>query len=237
MQIKKVKVKVKSLSHVRLFVTPWTVAYQTSPSMEFSRQEYWSGLPFPSSGYLPDPGIEPRSPTLQADRCFTIWATREAHAGQEATVKTGHGTMDWFQIGKGVRQGCILSPCLFHFYAKYIMRNARLNEAQAGIKVSGRNINNFRYADDTTLISERKEEQKSLLMKVKEESEKNWLITQHSKNEDHGIWSHHFMANWWGTNGNSDKTLFSWAPKSLQMVTAAMKWKDTCSLEEKLWQT
>ena len=80
--------------------------------------------------------------------------------------------MDWFQIGKGVRQGCILSPCLFHFYAKYIMRNARLNGAQAGIKVSGRNINNFRYADDTTLMAEKEEELKSLLMKVKEESKK-----------------------------------------------------------------
>ena len=83
--------------------------------------------------------------------------------------------MDWFQIGKGVRQGCILSPCLFHFYAQYIMQNARLNEVQAGIKISGRNINNFRYADDTTLILERKEELKSLLMKVKEESEKPGL--------------------------------------------------------------
>ena len=85
--------------------------------------------------------------------------------------RTGHGTTDWFQIGKGVRQGCILSPCLFNFYAEYIMRNARLEEAQAGIKTAGRNINNLRYADDTTLMAESEEEQKSLLMKVKEESE------------------------------------------------------------------
>ena len=93
-------------------------------------------------------------------------------AGQEATIRTGHGTMDWFQIGKGVCLGCILSPCLFNLYAEYIMRNARLNEAQAGIKIAGRNINNLRYADDTTLMPESEEELKSLLMKVKEESEK-----------------------------------------------------------------
>ena len=95
---------------------------------------------------------------------------RNLYAGQEATVETGHGTTDWFQIGKGVRQGCLLSPCLFYFYAEYIMRNAGLEETQAGIKIAGRNINNLRYADDTTLMAESKE--KSLLMKVKEETEK-----------------------------------------------------------------
>ena len=94
------------------------------------------------------------------------------YAGEEATVRTGHGTTDWFQIGKGVHQGCILSPCLFNFYAEYIMRNGGLDEAQAGIKIAGRNINNLRYADDTTLMAESKEELKSLLMKGKEESEK-----------------------------------------------------------------
>ena len=97
---------------------------------------------------------------------------RHLYAGQEATVRTGHGTTDWFQIGKGVCQGCILSPCLFNFYEEYIMRNAGLDEAQAEIKISGRNINNLRYADDTTLMAESEEEQKRLLMKVKEESEK-----------------------------------------------------------------
>ena len=96
---------------------------------------------------------------------------RNLYAGQEATARTGHGTIDWFQIGKGVRQGRILSPCLFNFYAEYIMRNAGLEETQAGIKVARRNINNLRYADDTTLMAE-SEELKSLLMKVKEESEK-----------------------------------------------------------------
>jgi len=96
---------------------------------------------------------------------------RNPYAGQEATVRTGHGT-DWFQMGKGVCQGCILSPCLFNFYAEYIMRDAGLEEAQAGIKTAGRNINNLRYADDTTLMAESEEELKSLLMKVKEESEK-----------------------------------------------------------------
>ena len=95
---------------------------------------------------------------------------RNLYARQEATVRTGHGTADWFQIGKGVRQGCILPPCLFSLYAESIMRNAGLKEAQAGIKIAGRNINNLRYADDTTLMAESKEELKSLLMKVKEES-------------------------------------------------------------------
>ena len=96
---------------------------------------------------------------------------RNLYAGQEATVRTGHGTTDWFQIGKGVHRGCILSPCLFNLYAEYIMRNGGL-EAQAGIKIAGRNFNNLRYADDTTLMAESEEELKSLLMKVKEESEK-----------------------------------------------------------------
>ena len=97
---------------------------------------------------------------------------RNLFAGQEATVRTGHGTTDWFQTGKGVHQGCKLSPWLFNLHAEYIMWNARLDEAQAGIKIAGRNINNLRYADDTTLMAESKEELKSLLMKVKEESEK-----------------------------------------------------------------
>ena len=97
---------------------------------------------------------------------------RNLYARQEATVRTGHGTTDWFQIGKGVHQGCILSPCLFNFYAEYIMRNARLDETQAGIKIAGRNINNLRYADDTTLMAENEEKLQSLLMKVKLESEK-----------------------------------------------------------------
>ena len=96
---------------------------------------------------------------------------RSLYAGQEATVRTGHGTTDWFQVGKGVRQGCILSPCLFNLYAEYIMRNSGLEEAQAGIKIAGRNINNLTYADDTTLMAESEEELKRLLMKVKEESE------------------------------------------------------------------
>ena len=100
---------------------------------------------------------------------------RNLYAGQEATFRTGHGTADWFQIGKGVRQSCILSPCLFNLYAEYIMRNPGLEEAQAGIKIARRNINNLRYADDTTIMAESEEELKSLLMKVKEESEKAGL--------------------------------------------------------------
>ena len=107
---------------------------------------------------------------------------RNLYAGQEATVRTGHGTTDWFQMGKGVCQGCILSPCLFNLHAEYIIRNTGLDEAQAGIKIAGRNINNLRYADDNTLRAESKEELKSLLMKVKEESGKSWLKAHHSEN-------------------------------------------------------
>ena len=118
---------------------------------------------------------------------------RNLYAGNEPTFRTGHGTTDWFQIGKGVRRGCILSPCLFNFYSEYIMRNAGLDEAQAGIKIAGRNNNNLRYTDDTTLMAESEEELKSLLMKVKEESGKRWFKTQHSQNQDHGIWSHYLI--------------------------------------------
>ena len=105
-----------------------------------------------------------------------ICLLRNLYADQEATVRTGHGTTDWFQIGKGVHRSCILSSCLFNFYEEYIMRNAGLEEAQAGIKIAGRNINNLRYADDTTLMAESEEELKNLLMKVKEESEKVGLM-------------------------------------------------------------
>ena len=151
---------------------------------------------------------------------------RNLYAGQEATVRNGHGT-DCFQIGKGVRQGCILSPCLFNFYAEYIMRNAGLEEAQAGIKIAGRSINNLRYADDTTLMAESEEELKSLLMKVKEESEKVGLklSVQKTKIMASGSITLWQMGKQWQT---------FWAPKSLQMVTAAMKLKDACSFEEKL---
>ena len=115
---------------------------------------------------------------------------RNLYAGQEATVRTGHGTTDWFQIGKGVHQTGIFSPCLFNLYAGYIMRNAGLEEAQHGIKIARRNISNLRYVGNTTLMAESEEELKSLLMKVKEESEKVGL-----KLNIHAIWSHLFMAN------------------------------------------
>ena len=107
---------------------------------------------------------------------------RNLYADQEATVRTGHGTTDWFQTGNGVHQGCILSPCLFNLYAEYVMRNTGLEEAQAGIKISRRNINNLKYADDTTVMAESEEELKSLLMKVKEESEKAGLKLNIQKN-------------------------------------------------------
>ena len=119
---------------------------------------------------------------------------RNLHAGQEATVRTGHGTTDWFQIGKGVCQDCILSPCLFNLYAEYIMRNAGLEETQTGIKIAGRNINHLRYADDTTFIAESEEELKSLLMKAKEESGKAGLKLNIQKTKHLGIQSHHSMV-------------------------------------------
>ena len=155
---------------------------------------------------------------------------RNLYAGQEATVRTGHGTTDWFQIGKGVRQGCILSPYLFNFYAEYIMRNAGLDEAQAGLKIAGRNINNLRYADDTNLMAE-SEELKSLLMKVKEESEKVGLILNIQK-------TNKIMAlrpiTSWQIDGETVETVSDFVfctPKSLQMVIVAMKLKDAYSLE------
>ena len=136
---------------------------------------------------------------------YLTYLLRNLYAGKEATVRTGHGTTDWFQIGKVVHQGCILSPCLFNLYAEYIMQNAGLDKAQAGFKIAGRNINNLRYADDTALMAESKEELKSLLIKVKEENEKVGLkLNIH----DHGICSNHFMANRWGNNGNSDWLYF-----------------------------
>ena len=133
---------------------------------------------------------------------------RNLYEGQEATIRTGHGTTDWFQIGKEVHQGCRLSPCLFNLYAEYIMQNARLDEAQAGIKIARRNINNLRYADDPTLMVESEDEPKRLLMRMKKESEEAGLKFNIQKNEDHGIWSHHFMANRWGNNGNSKRLYF-----------------------------
>ena len=158
------------------------------------------------------------------------------YAGQEATVRTGHGTTDWFQIGKGVRQGCILSPCLFNLYAEHIMRNTGLEEAQAGIKIAGRNINNLRYADDTTLMAENEEELKSLLMKVKEMSENVGLKLNTQKTK---IMAPGPITSWQidGEIVGTWLNLFFWAPKSLQMVTSALKLKDTCSFEEKLWST
>ena len=141
--------------------------------------------------------------------------------------------MDWFKIRKGVHQGYILSPCLFNFYAEYIMWNAGLNYSQAGIKIAGRNIGNLRYADNITLMTESEEELKSLLMKVKEESEKVVLKLSIQKTK--------IMASGpitsWQIDGETMRDFIFWAPKSLQMVTAAMKLKDACSLEEKLWQT
>ena len=144
---------------------------------------------------------------------------RNLYAGQETTVRTGHGTRDWFQIGKGVRQGHILSPCLLNLYVEYIMRNAGLEEAQAGIKTAGRNINNLRYADDTTLMAESEEELKSLLMKVKEESENvgSKLNIQKTK-----IMAFSPITSW-QLDGETVADFIFGAPKSLQMVTAAMK--------------
>ena len=151
---------------------------------------------------------------------------------QEATARTRHGTMDWFKIGKGICQGWILSPYLFNLNAEYIMWNARLDEAQTGIKIAGRNINNLRYANDITLIAKSEEELKRLLMEVKQESEKAGLKLSIQKTK--------IMASGPITSWQIDKEavetvrLFSWAPKE---VTAAMKLKDICSLKENLWPT
>ena len=153
---------------------------------------------------------------------------RNLYADQEATVRPGHGTTDWFQIGKGACQGCILSPCLFNLYAEYIMRNTGLEEVQDGMKIAGRNINNLRYADGTTFMAESEEELKSLLMKVKVKSEKVGL-TYRKRKSWHPVPSLHGKC-----LGKQWLTLFLGAPKSLQMVTAAMKLKGAYSLEGKL---
>ena len=144
--------------------------------------------------------------------------------------------MDWFKIGKAARQGCILSPCLFNFYAEYIMRNVGQEEAQAGIKIAGRNINNFKYADDTTLMAESEEELKNLLMKVKEESEKFGLKLNIQKTK--------IMASGpipsWQIDGETMKTVTDFiflGSKITADGAAAMKLRDACSLEEKLWPT
>ena len=140
---------------------------------------------------------------------------RNLYAGQEATVRTRHGTMDWFQTGKRACQGCILSPCLFNFYAEYIIQNPRLDEPQAGIKISRRKIDNLRYADDTTLMVESKEELKNLLMKVKEENEKVGLKLKIQKTK---IMASSPLTSW-QIGGETVETvtdfLFFWAPKSL----------------------
>ena len=153
--------------------------------------------------------------------------------GQKATVRTRHGTMDWIKIGTGVGQGCLLSLCLFNFYAEYIIRSAGLDETQTIIKIARRNINNLRYADATTLMAESKEELKSLLMKMKEEREKAGLKLSIQKNRSwhlvpllHGK----YMGNQW----KQWLTLVLGAPKSLQMMIAAMKLKGVYSLEGKL---
>ena len=154
---------------------------------------------------------------------------RNLCAGQEASFRTEHGTTDWFQIGKGVCQGCILSPCLFNSYAEHIMRNAQLEEAQAGIKIARSNINNLRYADDTTLMAESKEGLKSPLMKVKKDSEKVGLKLTFRK-----LISFIVPITSWQINGEIVTEFILGGENSLQMVTAAMKLKDAYSLGEKL---
>ena len=158
---------------------------------------------------------------------------RSLYAGEEATIRTGHGTTDWLQTGKGAHHSCILSPCLFNLYAEYITRNTGLDEAQAGIKTAGRNINNLRYADDTTLMAESEDVLKNFLMKGKEESEKAGLKLNIQKTK---IIASGPITSWEidGKQWKQYHTLFWRASKSLQMMTAAMKLKDTYSLEEKL---
>ena len=193
-----------------------------------------TGESIPLRGLEGVPGL-PGAPQDEAGltRKFETCLLKDLYAGQEAKVRTGHGTTDWFQIGKRVHQGCILSPCLFNLHAEYIMRNAGLEETQAGIKIAGRNSNNLRYADDTTLMAESEEELKSLLMRVKEESEKADLKLK--------ILETKIMASGpissWQIDGEKMETVRDFnfgVQKSLQIVTAAMKLKEACSLEEKL---
>ena len=158
---------------------------------------------------------------------------RNVYAGQEATVRTGHGTTDWFQIGKGARQGCILSPCLFNFYAEYIMRNAGLEEAQAGIKIAGRNISDLRHAEETTLMAESEEELKSLLRKVKEESEKVGLMLNIQKTK---IMASSPITSW-QIDGETVETVADFILGGSKITAdgdCSHEIKDTCSLEEKL---
>ena len=162
-----------------------------------------------------------------------ICLLRNLYAGQDTTVRTEHGTTDWFKIGKGVHQRYILSPCLFKLYAEYIMQNTGLDEAQVGIKIAGRNINNLRYADDTTLMAE-SEGLKSLLMKLKEESGKVGLKLKIQKTK---VMASGPITSWQIDEETMETVrhyIFLWAPKSLQMVTAAMKFKGACSLGENL---
>ena len=154
---------------------------------------------------------------------------RNLYAGQKATVRTRHGTMDWFQIGKGVCQGYILSPCLFNLYAEYIMQNSGLDETQAGIKIAGRNISNLRYADDATLMAESEEELKSLLMKVKDESEKVALKLNIQKTKIRASGP----ITSWQIDGKPVETVTDFIFLGSK-VTAAVKLKDACSLKEKL---
>ena len=161
---------------------------------------------------------------------------RNLYAGQEETVRTGHGTTDWFQIGKGVRQGCILSPCLSNLYAEYIMRNAGLEETWAGIKIAERYINHLRYADDSTLMAESKEELRNLLMKVKEESEKVGLKLNIQKTK--------IMASGpitsWQIDGETVETVSAFIFLGSKITAdgdCSHEIKDAYSLEEKLWPT
>ena len=195
------------------------------------------------------------SALLMVSKLLTLWITthwkilqeigipdhftcllRHLYAGQEATVRIGHGTTDWLKIGKGVHQGYILSPCLFNLYAEYIMRNAGLDEAQTGIKIAGRNINNFRSLDDAPLRGRKQRRTKDPLEESERGEWKSWFKTQHSKTENHGI----LPITSWQIDGETMETvryLIFWSPKSLQIVTAGMALKDACSLEEKLWLT
>ena len=189
----------------------------------FKAYVYWGIIYIQTGEFLKEMGIPDHLTCL----------LKNLYEGQEATVRTRQGTTDWFQIGKEVRQGCILSPCLFNLYAEYIMRNSGLEEAQAGIKIARRNINNLRYADDTTLMAESEEELKSLLMKVKVESEKVGLKLNIQKTK---IMASDPITSW-QIDGETMETVSDFifgAPKSLQMVNAARKLKDTYSLKGKL---
>ena len=208
-----------------------TICWNIQKAREFQRNIYFCFIDYTKAFYCVDHNKLQKILKEMGIPDYLTCLLKNLYTGQEATVRTRHRKMDWFQIGTGVCQDCILSSCLFKLYAEYIMQNARLDDSQAGIKITRRNIHKLRYTDDTTLMVEREEELKSLLMRVKEESEKAGLKLNIQKTK---IMTSIPIIPWQidlGKQWKQWQTFFSWTPLSQWMVTAAMKLKDTCSLK------